>query len=181
MKKIDVNIKGSPYPILIERGARHQTGQLLAEHLAGMADVALVTNPTVGHHYQDDVVESIRQAGISCCVIEVPEKNMDAVTGLSGSGPAYVYLMIEALTAAGQKSGLPKKQAEKLALQTVFGAAKTMKETGKSAQELREMVTSPGGTTIEGLKVLEQRKFSEAVVEAVGAAAKKSALLARKH
>jgi 3-dehydroquinate synthase len=73
MKKIDVNIKGSPYPILIERGARRQTGQLLAEHLAGMADVALVTNPTVGHHYQDDVVESIRQAGISCCVIEVPD------------------------------------------------------------------------------------------------------------
>ncbi|MFH1683556.1 MAG: pyrroline-5-carboxylate reductase [Candidatus Margulisiibacteriota bacterium] len=107
-------------------------------------------------------------------VIEVPERLMDAVTGLSGSGPAYVYLMIEALASAGEKLGIAKKEAEKLAVQTVLGAAKTMRETGKTAKELIAMVTSPGGTTIEGLKVLEKRKFSEAIVSAVKAAAEKS-------
>ncbi|MFH1347645.1 MAG: pyrroline-5-carboxylate reductase [Candidatus Margulisiibacteriota bacterium] len=112
-------------------------------------------------------------------VIEVPERLMDAVTGLSGSGPAYVYLMIEALASAGEKLGIAKKEAEKLAVQTVLGAAKTMKETGKTAKELREMVASPGGTTIEGLKVLEKRKFSEALVEAVKAAAEKSKKLSQ--
>ncbi len=112
-------------------------------------------------------------------VVEVEEKFMDAVTGLSGSGPAYVYLMIEALTEAGKKLGIDQKSAEKLAVETVLGAAKTTKETGKPASELREMVTSPGGTTIEGLKVLEKRKFAETVVEAVKAAAEKSKKLSQ--
>jgi pyrroline-5-carboxylate reductase len=112
-------------------------------------------------------------------VVMVEEKNMDAVTGLSGSGPAYVYLMIEALTEAGKKLGIDQKSAEKLAVETVLGAAKTMKETGKSAQELREMVTSPGGTTEEGLRVLKEKKFAETLVEAVKAAAEKSKKLSR--
>ena len=112
-------------------------------------------------------------------VIEVKEELMDAVTGLSGSGPAYVYLMIEALAEAGEKLGLGKQEAEKLAVETVLGAAKTAKETGKPAKELREMVASPGGTTREGLKVLEERKFSEALIEAVKAAAAKSKKLSQ--
>ena len=112
-------------------------------------------------------------------VVMVEEKDMDAVTGLSGSGPAYVYLMIEALAEAGKKLGIDRESAERLAVETVLGAARTMKETGKSAKELREMVTSPGGTTIEGLKVLEKRKFAEAVVEAVKAAAEKSKKLSQ--
>jgi pyrroline-5-carboxylate reductase len=104
---------------------------------------------------------------------------MDAVTGLSGSGPAFVYLVIEALARAGQKLGIKKNVAEKLALQTVLGSARTMLETRKSARELREMVASPGGTTIEGLKVLKKRRLAEALVEAVGSAAKKSKKLSR--
>jgi pyrroline-5-carboxylate reductase len=112
-------------------------------------------------------------------VVEVPERLMDAVTGLSGSGPAYVYRLIEALTDGGVKAGLPKKIAAKLAVQTVYGAAATVKETGREPQELRLMVTSPGGTTLEGLKALERRHFAAAVIEAVGAAAKKSRLLSK--
>jgi pyrroline-5-carboxylate reductase len=112
-------------------------------------------------------------------VIMVEEKDMDAVTGLSGSGPAYVYVMIEALIEAGEKLGLDKEAAKKLAVETVLGAAQTMKQTGKSARELREMVTSPGGTTMEGLKVLEKKKFKEALMEAVEAAARKSAKLSK--
>lgn len=112
-------------------------------------------------------------------IVMVEEKDMDAVTGLSGSGPAYVYLMIEALTEGGQALGLDRQAAQKLAVETVFGAAKTMRETGRPAQELREMVTSPGGTTVEGLKVLEKKKFKQAVIEAVKAAAKKSKKLSK--
>jgi pyrroline-5-carboxylate reductase len=113
-------------------------------------------------------------------VVEVPENLMDAVTGLSGSGPAFVYQAIEALTAGGTALKLPKKVAEKLALQTVLGAAVTVIGTGKSPAELRGMVTSPGGTTIEGLKALAKRKFSRALQEAVFAAARKSKRLSQR-
>ncbi|MBN3032875.1 MAG: pyrroline-5-carboxylate reductase [Candidatus Saganbacteria bacterium] len=112
-------------------------------------------------------------------VVTVPEKWLDAVTGLSGSGPAYVYQLIEAMTAGGARLGLPRKLAAKLAVQTVFGAAAAVKATGREPAELRAMVTSPGGTTIEGLNVLARRRFSGAVIEAIAAAAKKSRALAR--
>lgn len=112
-------------------------------------------------------------------VVEIKEELMDAVTGLSGSGPAFVYLVIEAMAEAGQKLGIEKSVSEKLAVQTVLGAAETMLKIGKSARELREMVASPGGTTIEGLKVLEKRKFAEALVEAIKAAAEKSKKLSQ--
>ncbi|MBU0671972.1 MAG: pyrroline-5-carboxylate reductase [Candidatus Margulisbacteria bacterium] len=112
-------------------------------------------------------------------VVEVDEKLMDAITGLSGSGPAFVYLVIEALAKAGEDLGIDKKEAEKLAIGTVMGAAQTMLQTGKSASELREMVASPGGTTIAGLKVLEEKKFFAALVEAVKAAAERSKKLSK--
>ena len=113
-------------------------------------------------------------------VVRIPEKWMVAGTGVSGSGPAFVYQMIEALTSGGTAAGLPKNVAAKLALQTVLGSAITVKGTGKSPRDLRIMVTSPGGTTMEGLKVLEKRRFSRALREAVVAAAKKSKKLNRK-
>lgn len=106
------------------------------------------------------------------------EKSMDAVTGLSGSGPAYVFLVIQALSDGGVKAGLPRNVATELALQTVIGAAKLMQETGKHPAELIEQVTSPGGTTIEGLSVLENKAVRSAFIEAVGAAAKRSKELA---
>ncbi len=113
-------------------------------------------------------------------VVEVPERWMDAVTGLSGSGPAFVYLAIEALAAGGAASGLSKPMAEKLALQTALGAAQTVKVSGRPPRELREMVTSPGGTTIEGLKVLHKAKLFAALQNAVAAAAKKSKTLSKR-
>jgi len=113
-------------------------------------------------------------------VVNAPEKWIDAITGLSGSGPAYIYKAVEGLIFGGVVAGLPKKVAAQLALQTILGAATTVKETGKSPQELCEMVASPGGTTIEGLKVLKSRKFSRALMEAVIAASKKSKKLSQK-
>lgn len=103
--------------------------------------------------------------------VEVPENMMDVVTGLSGSGPAFVYLFVEGMVEAGEALGLTRQMAEKLALQTVLGSAKTLKKSGKKAHELREMVTSPGGTTIEGLRVLESKGFKAAITEAIKAAA----------
>lgn len=104
----------------------------------------------------------------------VPEKLMDAVTGVSGSGPAYVYLMIEALADGGVLNGLPRAMALELATQTVLGAAKMVMETGEHPAILREMVTSPGGTTAEALFVLQDNGFPAAVQKAVTAAAKRS-------
>ena len=104
----------------------------------------------------------------------VPEKWLDAVTGLSGSGPAFIYEAIEALAAGGVKAGLKKDLATKLAVQTVLGSALTVKQSGKAPRDLQAMVTSPGGTTVEGLKALKKFNFSRALSAAVLAAAKKS-------
>ena len=107
-------------------------------------------------------------------VYQVKESLLDAVTGLSGSGPAYVYLFIEALSDGGVASGLPRDIATKLAAQTVLGAAKMVLETGQHPGALKDMVTSPGGTTIEGLHELEKGKLRGTVMSAVRAATEKS-------
>jgi pyrroline-5-carboxylate reductase len=113
-------------------------------------------------------------------VVRVDEKQMDAVTGLSGSGPAYVFTFVEALSDAGVKNGLPRDVAAKLALQTVLGAARMLAETGEHPARLREQVTSPGGTTIAGLHVLENGRFRGTIMDAVDAAARRSMELAGK-
>ena len=102
------------------------------------------------------------------------EALLDAVTGLSGSGPAYVYLFIEGLSDGGVAAGLPRDVATKLAAQTVMGAAKMVLETGQHPGALKDMVTSPGGTTIEGLHELEKGKLRGTVMSAVRAATEKS-------
>jgi pyrroline-5-carboxylate reductase len=105
---------------------------------------------------------------------QLDEKYLDAVTGLSGSGPAYVYMFIEALSDGGVKMGLPRDVATVLAAQTVLGAAKMVLETGQHPAQLKDAVTSPGGTTIEGISKLEEGGLRSTLINTVEAAALKS-------
>jgi pyrroline-5-carboxylate reductase len=107
-------------------------------------------------------------------VVRVTEKMMDAVTGLSGSGPAYVFLVAEAMVDAGVLVGLDRDTSAALTLQTLLGAARLLAESGDLPEALRAAVTSPGGTTAAGLRVLEQRAVRAAFLDAVAAAADRS-------
>lgn len=122
----------------------------------------------------DDVAWATAVLGAVGEVVVVAEHLLDAVTGLSGSGPAYVFLILEALVDAGVTAGLPRPVAETLAHQTVLGAARLAVESPESPAELRAGVTTPGGTTAAGLRVLEQRAVRAALIDAVGAAADRS-------
>lgn len=127
-----------------------------------------------------EIVEALM--GACGLVSELPEKNLDAVTGLSGSGPAYVYMMIEAMSDAGVREGLPRAVARQLAAQTVFGAAKTALEMPDvHLGELRNRVESPGGTTIVATSSLEEHGFRAAVIEAVSKSTARAKELGRKE
>lgn len=104
----------------------------------------------------------------------IPEKLMDAVTGVSGSSPAYVFMFIEAMADSAVLSGMPRKQAYTFAAQAVLGSAKMVLEQDKHPGELKDMVCSPGGTTIEAVKVLEDKNFRGAIIDAIDACVKKS-------
>jgi pyrroline-5-carboxylate reductase len=106
--------------------------------------------------------------------VEIEEGQMDAVTGLSGSGPAYVCMVIEAMADGGVQAGLPRPLALKLAIQTVLGTAKMIGETKRHPGELKDAVASPGGTTIAAISVLEQNGLRGALIQAVNASANRS-------
>ena len=115
-----------------------------------------------------------RVLGTVGVVTRVPERQLDAVTGLSGSGPAYVFLVAEAMIEAGVLVGLPRDTSEALVRQTILGAATLLGEDGATPESLRAAVTSPGGTTAAGLAVLETHGVRGAFLEAITAATRRS-------
>ena len=129
-----------------------------------------------GTHATDADARLVNQllSAVGVC-FELPESLLDAVTGLSASGPAFVYLVIEALSDGGVRMGLPREVATALAAQTVFGSAKMVLETGQHPGVLKDMVASPGGTTIAGLHALERGGLRGTLIDAVEAAARRSA------
>lgn len=131
------------------------------------------------HCVPSDAQQVSRLLGAVGVVHQVPEKDLDAVTGLSGSGPAYVFAFIEALADGGVYSGLPRGVALSLAAQTVFGASKLLLETGKHPGQLKDAVCSPGGTTITGMAALERNAFRGSVIEAVFMATQRSKQLGK--
>src|SRR5262249_2582371 len=114
-------------------------------------------------------------------VVEIDESQIDIVTALSGSGPAFIYAIIEALANSGTKLGLSKNVSNDLAIQTVLGAAELMKESKMSAEGLIKMVVTPGGTTAAGLAVMEKLGTSESLVAAVEAATKRGQEMAKEN
>ncbi|MGZ4688591.1 MAG: pyrroline-5-carboxylate reductase [Acidimicrobiia bacterium] len=126
------------------------------------------------HADESDLERAERLLGSVGIVVRVPEKLLDAVTGLSGSGPAYVFLLAEALTEAGVLNGLPRDIAKTLVHQTIFGAGALLVDGDDGPEALRAAVTSPGGTTAAGLRVLEQGSLRGAILDAVTAATERS-------
>ncbi|MDE6686749.1 MAG: pyrroline-5-carboxylate reductase, partial [Lachnospiraceae bacterium] len=139
--------------------------------MVGAASTALSPNENVGKEELDTVksiLESFGRAEV------VPEHLMDSVVGVSGSAPAYVFMMIESMADAAVEGGMPRQQAYTFAAQAVLGSAKLMLETGMHPGELKDMVCSPAGTTIAAVRVLEERGLRGAVIDAVGAAIQRS-------
>ena len=141
--------------------------------LVGAGASAISPGSTATHEDLEWAEEILGAVGV---VVRVPEKALDAVTGLSGSGPAYVFLVAEALAEAGVLQGLPRDVAETLAFQTLLGSARLLVEQGDPAA-LRAAVTSPGGTTAAGLHELERHAVRAAFLDAVGAATERSRTL----
>ena len=144
--------------------------------LVGQAATALAAGAFASRADLEATTQLFDAVGLT---VEVPERLLDAVTGLSGSGPAYVFLFIEALADGGVKEGLPRDVALRLAAQTVLGAATMMLETGSHPGVLKDQVTSPGGTTIAGVDVLESRAFRGTDMAAVSAASARSKALSQ--
>jgi len=136
--------------------------------LVGAGATGLTVEPNMPAEMRDMLIRLLASVGI---VEEVPESLQDAVTGLSGSGPAYIAVLIEAMADGGVLMGLPRAQALRLAIQTVRGAAVLLQETGRHPAEVKDAVSSPGGTTIAGLAALEAAGFRHATITAIQAGA----------
>jgi pyrroline-5-carboxylate reductase len=140
----------------------------------GMAAISAGTHCDEGHL---EAAEALLRA--TGRVIRVPEKQQDAVTAISGSGPAYLFFVVEAMIEAGVHLGLPRSTATELVVQTVVGSAKLLRETGEHPTVLRERVTSPGGTTAAAVRQLEDHKVRAAFITAMEAARDRSVALAQ--
>ncbi len=136
--------------------------------LLGAGATGLFANARVTESQRESAQRLLAATGITAWIDD--EAGMDAVTALSGSGPAYVFLLAEAMQAAGQAQGLDAETARALALQTIFGAARMLVESGEPAEVLRQRVTSPGGTTQAALETFEAGGFRELVAQAIAAA-----------
>jgi pyrroline-5-carboxylate reductase len=132
-----------------------------------------------GRHCTEEHLQ-VAEAMLRSCgrVVQVPEKYQDAVTAISGSGPAYIFYVVEAMIEAGVVLGLPRATSTELVVQTLFGAATMLKETGEHPTVLRERVSSPGGTTVAALRQLDDHKVRAAFITAMEAAASRSSELA---
>lgn len=139
--------------------------------LVGAAITAVTPSEAVNEEELKNALEIIESFGKASVV---PERLMDTVTGVSGSSPAFVFMFIEAMADAAVLEGMPRAQAYEFAANAVYGSAKLMIETGKHPGELKDMVTSPAGTTIEGVKALEDGAFRATVMDAVMAATERS-------
>ena len=137
--------------------------------MVGAGMTAACANAEVTKEELEKVLKILRSE-----VEVVPEHLIDAVVSTSGSSPAYVFMMIEAMADAAVADGMPRPQAYKFAAQAVMGSAKMVLETGKHPGELKDMVCSPAGTTIEAVQVLEERGFRSAIIEAMRVCAEKS-------
>jgi len=153
--------------------AMPNTAALLRE---GAAAIAGGAHTTPEHMARADEILSA-----TCRIVHLPEKHLDAVTGVSGTGPAYVFFLAESLIEAAVGVGLPRDVATELSVQTILGAARMLRETGKHPVELREEVTSPGGTTVAAMRVLERAGVRSAFLDAVRAATERSRELAEGH
>jgi pyrroline-5-carboxylate reductase len=142
----------------------------------GVGAAAIAAGQAAG---EDDLVWAEGLLGAVGTVVRVPEELLDAVTGLSGSGPAYVFLVAEALIAAGIEAGLPAEVSYDLAVQTLLGAATLLASSDQGPEALRAAVTSPNGTTAAGLAVMEERGLREAIAAGVAAATERSRELGR--
>jgi len=136
-------------------------------------EAATAFSPNTFATQEDRIIAQSLFSAVGSCV-EVPESQLDAVTGLSGSGPGYVFTFIEAMIDGGVLAGIPRPAAEKLVLQTIYGSAKLALETGEHPAVLKGKVTSPGGTTIAGIQALEDGALRGVVMAAIEAATNRS-------
>jgi pyrroline-5-carboxylate reductase len=144
--------------------------------LVGAGAIAVSFAHGASTEARQTVLELLGATGV---VEEMPERLLDAVTGLSGSGPAYVAVFIEALADGGVLMGLPRAQAQELAIQTVLGTAQLIQATKQHPAQVKDAVSSPGGTTIAGVAALEDAGFRAAAIAAVKAATVRSRELSR--
>lgn len=164
-------LEGALNPGAVVVRAMPNTPALIGAGVAGMSGGSHATSKDLD--WAEEILTSVGT------VVRLPERQLDAVTGVSGSGPAYVFLVAEAMIEAGVAAGLPRNVSHTLVVGTLLGSARMLSETGDDPAELRAAVTSPGGTTAAGLRTLEFKAVRSAFIEAVAAAVERSRQLGR--